>query len=524
MSNGTDSATRQPEAQDWVERHLPQGYSWAKDPIRILLLAGPMLISVVVCALLVDHFFIKSEFTWKLWLAGIAGTVCVILLSLMWLVVFQGLRAGRASDESTQRAQTTVAYLKQLLHPDNETGPLADFFRRAQLLANPGDGESPLAAIFRQPDGTLPASVEEARKHVGEATRLLDKVDGNIGAFTEWGDDWREKADAALEALKVAYFKKRGLLMEPAEYVGVLNRARANWRTPQAQVNLCGTMAGFSFLLPSALEKHACSLGAGFRRLNLLAVDLKQLKQDEEPQFWYSTYLAADTLRRLCECKNVLDALATGHTMLVEVRYVDHDLLAAVIEVPKTSITVLQSLDSTSFLDILTKVGAPPAEVRPQLGFRFDDVPGERDEYDRYSASLQNLWVSFAARPEFWVLHDFDDGSIVKVWNPRWTAKLDAPEKVAAKPMSGPKGFCSDDDWARLPAERNEPDFLNAAATASLSIPRAKAAEFFSSLMSGARSRHAGIQSIEKCFADKPGVLAKLRERTCRCAAPHKEP
>lgn len=390
-------------------------------------------------------------------------------------------------------------------------------------ILNPQKPNSLLASILKDPDGSLPSTVRAASDHVGQARVLLSDVGGKIGKFKEWGDSWRDKANEALEALKVAYFKKRGLLMEPGEYVGLLDRAREIWNKPQAQVNLCGTMVGFSFLLPAALEKHACKLGVLFARLNLLAVDWEQ---DGQQQFWYSTYLAADTVKRLCQCNNILRAIDTGHTILVEIRYVDHDLLAAVIEVPKTSITVLQSLDSASFLDILRGVGAPAAQARPQLGYRFDDIEGERDEYDRYSAALQNLWNSFANRSEFWVLHAFKDGSMLKIWNPRWTADLNNPEKIQAKSTSGESRFCHDEDARKLASigGRSGTDFVAVAATASVSIPRGRTVDFLTELMKGIHQRCPGIQSIEKCFADKSTVLVKLREPACMCAGKANKP
>jgi len=346
--------------------------------------------------------------------------------------------------------------------------------------------------------------------------------------FCCWGNDWKSKADGILGALEIEYFRKRGLLMDPKEYTEFIQKQNKIHFVDQnkghcRKIRFCGSMVGFSFLLPNAIRDHACEAKNDFKKIEILSTDIKY-NGEEQDVFWYTTYLISQTIEKLgitdeqsdFVCKNYQQYLKDNdHTFIIEIRYVDHDLLAALCDVHGASLAVLQSLDVNNFIEILESTGSVEKDKRYQLGFRFDDKPGEKDEYTRYTNAFDNIWKLYKNRSEIWMLSHVAKSIRLRIFNPRWYCSDESQCRIF-KPYTNEEFENNSVQFNNNVLEHEESYLIKHADQAKYTFENLGIEKFLHNLLADIPRQNTDIDRINKVFARIENI-GKLRNTPCVC-------
>lgn len=530
------------------ETPTPTGKGWwagLSSEWRNIFIGVVILISLPVlaaCSIGLENLWtsVFHGVSWAVFVRGFALLLVTVLLSLLWFLILGRFTVKDAYKDALTKVDELIksnvlALLKVAAQdiPESTRKVIGD-------RLDPTNEGSPLHPIFK-PGGHVPSAVAAAQTHLEKASDILASFKLNLEAdrsltskiaddhdgFRRWGDKWIGTATDVLNWLKAEYYKKHGLLMEPGDYAQFLKdveeehfHQNGQGKTHAEEVRLCGTMVGFSFLLPNALRNHACESLSGFKRIKIIASDVGDL-------FWYPVYLAAKTAQMIWSCEEVLRrAITDGHMdLLIEIRYVDHDLLAAVLDVPHASMAVLQSLDAEGFVEILNKLGSDEKERRYQLGFRFDNRPAPTDEYSRYSRAFDNIWQKYADRSEVWGLKKFPDGEYLRIWSSRWewNDRSDSsglggamPDVFAANAKKVNQAALADGDGNR------SWDALRQITDARLvsTIASAEIASFLEKITQAAAAKAPGMPRIISTITANP-LLGTLLRSDCPCGKNH---
>lgn len=88
--------------------------------------------------------------------------------------------------------------------------------------------------------------------------------ENKITHFRNWGDEWKDTAEKALEFLKTRKILESNIIFSSQKYFSLLEEARKSQQsqtinTPIQNIKFMGSMAGFFCFLPLSLRNHICA-------------------------------------------------------------------------------------------------------------------------------------------------------------------------------------------------------------------------------------------------------------------------
>ena len=278
-------------------------------------------------------------------------------------------------------------------------------------------------SLFYEVLGKGEKSLPKAIEKVQEGLDQLRKVSQSYVSFLEWGEQWKEIANRAIDTLARESIRDL-ILLKPDEYIKFIENSdkryqkQNNTKSHIRSITLFGTMIGFSFLLPEAICNHAFSYPDYFGTLRLIASDAYL---DTKPLVHYPLYLTYQIIELLLSCNKIEEKiLEKKEEITIEIIYVPHDLFNAAIFIENSNLVLLQALDSKSFSDIL--YGA-----RSQAGFisEYSKTDYSRTkEYERYKNAINNIRQYYQQERKFerWkLLKDSNSDKIaLEISNPHW--------------------------------------------------------------------------------------------------------
>lgn len=243
---------------------------------------------------------------------------------------------------------------------------------------------------------------------------VFEGIVARLDAFST--DDLSRVRQLLESSLTAAYRDK--LLWKPVQYTRLIRNASQEGGARFNQINLVGTMVGFSFTISQALGRHIARIGESFNAINIFAPDLIS-QEDGGRQYsaLYALYFVGRTVR------TALFEMANGQgpgklNFEVDTYYIDVDIFSAALHLPGRECVVLQAMDS----DTLEKVFLENGEL---FGVRYPQQGALEAVYRRYTSIIGGYSqdARWQQRCERWSVSAQRGGAVsITVDHPRWTA------------------------------------------------------------------------------------------------------